>query len=111
MTLTDAQKAYLPMSESAYYILLSLTEPRHGYGIMQHVEHMTEGRLQLGPGTLYGTLSRMEKDGIIRVVAEEERRKVYVVTDTGRELLGAELERLQELVANGVGALEVAKKK
>lgn len=111
MTLGDAQKTYLPMSESAYYILLSLLEPRHGYSIMQHVEQITAGRLQLGPGTLYGTLSRMEKDGLIRVVAEEERRKVYAISDAGRELLKLELERLQELVTNGVGALEVAEQK
>jgi len=107
LTLTDVQKAYLPMSEPAYYILLSLTEARHGYGIMQHVEQLTGGRLQLGPGTLYGTLQRMEKDGIIRVVAEAERRKVYAATDAGRELLRLELERLQELVAHGAAALEV----
>lgn len=107
MTLSQAQQMYLPMSETAYYILLSLTEARHGYGIMQHVEQVTAGRLQLGPGTLYGTLSRMEKDEVIEVAAEEGRRKVYVITDAGRELLRMELERLQELVANGVAVLEV----
>lgn len=108
MKLTAVQQAYLPMSETAYYILLSLTAPRHGYGIMQHVENITGGRLVLGPGTLYGSLSRMEKDGLIRVAAEEERRKVYVITEAGRMVLQAELARLRELVANGVAALEVS---
>lgn len=108
LTLADVHKAYLPMSETAYYILLSLVEARHGYGIMQHVEQLTAGRLQLGPGTLYGTLARMEKDGIIQVAAEEHRRKVYAITDAGRELLRAELERLRELVANGAAVLEVS---
>lgn len=108
MKLTAVKQAYLPMSETAYYILLSLTAPRHGYGIMQHVENITGGRLVLGPGTLYGSLSRMEKDGLIRVAAEEERRKVYVITEAGRMVLQAELARLRELVANGVAALEVS---
>lgn len=109
MALTAVQRSYLPMSEAAYYILLSLTVPRHGYGIMQHVETITGGRLVLGPGTLYGSLSRMEKDGLIAVVVEENRRKVYVVTDAGRTLLQEELARLKELVANGVAALEVSR--
>lgn len=107
MELTETQKAYMPMSETAYYILLSLNEPRHGYGIMQYVELITNDRLRLGPGTLYGSLSRMEKDGLIEVVAEEDRRKVYVITDDGRQVLRAELERLKELVANGIEVMEV----
>lgn len=107
MELSDVQKAYIPMSETAYYILLSLNEARHGYGVMQHVETITNDRLRLGPGTLYGTLSRMEKDRLIDVVAEEDRRKVYIITDTGREVLRAELRRLKELVANGADVLEV----
>lgn len=97
------------MSESAYYILLSLTEPRHGYGIMQHVEGLTGGRLRLGAGTLYGSLSRMEKDGLIEVVAVEDRRKVYTITTAGRKLLRLELTRLEELVANGEKSKEVAR--
>ena len=55
-------KQFLPMTESAFYILLSLHEPRHGYAIMQHVEEITEGRIRIGPGTIYGTLSKLEKE-------------------------------------------------
>lgn len=107
MKLTDTQKAYIPMSETAYYILLSLNEARHGYGIMQHVESITNDRLRLGPGTLYGTLSRMEKDHLIEVVSEEDRRKVYIITDIGRQVLQVELDRLKELLANGIDVMEV----
>ena len=92
---------YLPMSETAYYMLLSLKDVRHGYGIMQHVEELTRGRIRLGAGTVYGTLSRMEKDGLIRAVAEQDRRKLYQITGQGSELLRAELGRIQELYENG----------
>ncbi len=101
MDLEKLGRNYLPMSESAYYILLSLVETRHGYGIMQHVEELTGGRIKLGAGTLYGSLSRMEKDKLIVAVAEEDRRKLYRVSETGRALLGLEIERLGELYENG----------
>lgn len=107
MTLSDAQESYAPMSETAYYILLVLTEPRHGYGIMQYVEEITDGRLRIGPGTLYGTLSRMQQDGLIESAGEQERRKLYAVTDAGRRLLGTEIQRLRELLDNGMKHVEV----
>lgn len=91
---------YLPMSETAFYTLLSLTEVRHGYGIMQYVDDMTKGRIRLGPGTLYGTLSRMEKDGLIAVAAEEDRRKLYRITAAGKTLLKSEMSRIEELYLN-----------
>lgn len=102
MDVEKLRRDYLPMSETAYYILLSLVETRHGYGIMQHVESITEGRIKLGPGTLYGTLSKMERDGLIAAVAEEDRRKLYRITDLGRELLKLEISRLKELYENGI---------
>ncbi|MBN2049558.1 MAG: helix-turn-helix transcriptional regulator [Spirochaetales bacterium] len=89
------------MSESAFYILLALKEPRHGYGIILHVEEITDGRIRLGPGTIYGTLSRFEKDGLIQPIEETDRRKTYLITLRGRELLKAELQRLEELYKNG----------
>lgn len=93
-------RQYLPMSETAYYILLSLTEVRHGYGIIQWVEELTQGRIHLGPGTIYGSLSRMEKDRLIQAVAEEERRKLYRITPLGKELLKREIARITELYEN-----------
>jgi DNA-binding PadR family transcriptional regulator len=101
MDIPRLKKEYLPMSETAYYMLLSLGEVRHGYGIMQHVEELTAGRIRLGAGTVYGTLSRMEKDGLISAVAEVERRKLYRITGAGNELLKAEAARIQELHENG----------
>lgn len=92
---------YLPMTETAYYILLSLYKPRHGYGIMQHVRNITHGRVKIGPGTIYGTLAKMEQDGLIEAVAEQDRRKIYLICRLGKELLKKEIKRLQELVANG----------
>ncbi len=101
MDIEKLKKEYLPMSETAYYTLLSLSEVRHGYGIMQHVEELTGRRIRLGAGTVYGTLSRMEKDGLIRAAAEVERRKLYQITPAGVELLKAEAARIRELYENG----------
>lgn len=95
------KKRYLPMSETAYYILLSLTSEQHGYGIMQNVEQITEGRIRLGAGTLYGTLQKLEKEKLIEASREEDRRKFYKLTQTGLTLLRYELQRLSELVENG----------
>lgn len=100
--LSKLSRSYLPMSETAYYILLALSEANHGYGIMQYVEELTNGRIHLGAGTLYGSLSRMEKDGLIRVIAEEDRRKVYSMTDSGNELLKLEITRLGQLYRDGI---------
>ncbi|KLT20013.1 PadR family transcriptional regulator [Neobacillus vireti] len=90
------------MTETAFYILLSLTEPRHGYGIVKHVEEITNSRIQLGSGTVYGTLTKMQKDGIITVFADEERKTVYEVTEIGKKLIISEIHRLKELHHNAL---------
>ncbi|TMN22191.1 PadR family transcriptional regulator [Lentibacillus cibarius] len=95
-------KSYIPMTETAFYILLSLAEPRHGYGIIKHVETITNGRIHLGSGTVYGTLTKMQRDGLIIVYADEKRKKIYEITDTGRQVMQAEIARLKELHANAV---------
>ncbi|MDF2722284.1 MAG: transcriptional regulator, PadR-like family protein [Paenibacillus sp.] len=100
MNIDKLLQHYLPMSETAFYTLLSLLEVRHGYGIMQHVDEITNGRIRLGAGTLYGSLSRMEKDGLIAVISEEERRKSYQATAAGKTLLKAEMSRIGELYHN-----------
>jgi len=100
-------KQFLPMTESAYYILLSLNEPRHGYGIMQHVEEITDGRIKIGPGTIYGTLSKLEKEELILQMLETDRKKIYSLSEKGKEVLELELKRLQELVKNGMIEMEV----
>ena len=91
------RKVYVPMTETAFYILLCLKTPNHGYGIVQTVERLTEGAIKLAPGTMYGSLSKMEKDGLIRFVREEEKRKIYEITDLGREVLQAEIARIERL--------------
>ena len=90
-----------PMPESAYYILLALMRPGHGYGMMQRIRELSGGRLVMGPGTLYGALARMCREGLIVLAEEEGRRKTYTITDAGREALLAEYRRLKRLVADG----------
>lgn len=94
------RKVYAPMTETAFYILLCLQEPRHGYGVVQEVEKLTDGAVHLAPGTMYGSLSKMEKDGLIRLAREEEKRKVYESTELGREVLRAEIARIERLYRN-----------
>ena len=88
------RKVYVPMTETGFYILLCLKRPNHGYGIVQQVDRITDGEIRLTPGTMYGSLSKMEKDGLIRFVREEEKRKIYQITDLGTEVLELELKTL-----------------
>lgn len=90
-----------PMTEAMYYILLSLLRPGHGYGMMQRVKELSGGRLEMGPGTLYGVLSRMSREGLIAFTGEEGRRKNYAITERGRGALLTEYRRLKQLVADG----------
>lgn len=94
------KKVYVPMTETGFYILLCLREPSHGYGIVQKVKEITEGEINLTPGTMYGTLSKMEKDGLIRFLREEEKRKIYQITDLGDEVLKLEYRRIDRLYRN-----------
>lgn len=102
MDIQKMLKKYVPMTETAFYILLSLTKPRHGYGIVKHVEEITAGRLVLGSGTVYGTLLKMQKDGVITVFADEQRKTVYEITDAGKELMKAEIMRIKEVHRNAI---------
>ena len=95
------------MSETAYYILLSLTKERHGYGIMQHVSNITGNRINLGAGTLYGTLSKLEKNNLITMTKEENKRKYYKITDLGTNVLLHEISRIKELYTNGNEELKI----
>lgn len=97
---TDFKK-YLPLTESTAYTLLALTEPLHGYGVMQKVESMSNGTVKIGPGTLYGAFTMLEGEGLIIKVAEADRRKVYTLTDKGRQVLKEHIRRLEIMVNNG----------
>lgn len=91
------KKVYVPMTETAFYILLCLKKPNHGYGIVQTVEKLTDGAIRLAPGTMYGSLSKMERDGLIQFIREEEKRKIYQITHLGSEVLQMELKRIERL--------------
>lgn len=95
-------KSYIPMSETAYYILLSLNEPRHGYGIIKFVEELTKQRIILGSGTVYGTLQKMSKDRLISVYSDLDRKTVYRITDEGKALLRFEIDRLKKVYENTI---------
>lgn len=94
-----------PMTEAMYYILLSLLQPGHGYGMMQRITELSGGRVNMGPGTLYGVLTRMKDEGLITLLSEEGRRKNYGLTDTGRHALEQEYARLNQMVEDGRGII------
>lgn len=94
------KKVYVPMTETGFYILLCLQEEMHGYSIVKKVEDLTNGEVRLSPGTMYGSLSKMEKDGLITFVREEEKRKIYIITELGREVLSLEMKRIRRLYRN-----------
>ncbi|MGB5843974.1 MAG: helix-turn-helix transcriptional regulator [Anaerolineales bacterium] len=107
---------YLPLTEATYYIMLTLIEPLHGYGVMQKVEQISQGTVKVGPGTLYGAFSSLEKEGLISMVKAEQRRKSYQLTEKGSRVMASQIERLEIMADNGsrikgrlMGALEDAK--
>ena len=97
------ERVYVPMTETGFYILYCLQTPQHGYAISRQVEWMTNGELTIGAGTMYGTLSKMEKDGLIVFYHEEEKRRLYRITPLGEEVLDKELRRIERLYRNSRG--------
>lgn len=97
------KRIYVPMTESGFYILYCLQQPQHGYGISQQVKKMTGGELVISAGTMYGTLSKMEKDGLIAFLREEDKRKLYTLTPLGAEVLALEVRRIRRLYKNSKG--------
>jgi DNA-binding PadR family transcriptional regulator len=99
-----------PLTEPTFCILAALATPRHGYAVMQWVGEMTDHRVRLGPGTLYGALTSLQSRGFITAVGEgaegNERRKVYGLTESGRALLETETSRLESIAQVGRRALE-----
>ena len=91
------KKVYVPMTETAFFILLCLRKPNHGYGIIQMVEKLTDGAVKLTPGTMYGSLSKMEKDKVIRFIRDEDKRNIYQITDLGLDVLQIEVKRIERL--------------
>lgn len=98
------------LTEAVFYILLSLMQPMHGYGIMQNVSDLSRGRLVLGAGTLYGAINTLVEKGWISPCegSPGERRKEYIITPSGRKAVEAEITRLGELLENGQRIMEGA---
>ena len=96
------------LTEAVYYILLSMLKPIHGYAVMQNIEKITNNRVILGAGTLYGAINTLlEKQWIHAVTSKgDSRKKEYIITDLGRKILQRELLRIEELLTNGKNKLE-----
>ncbi|AZU60720.1 PadR family transcriptional regulator [Neobacillus mesonae] len=90
---------HIPLTETVYYILLSLLEPAHGYLILQKIEELSGGQVRMAAGTLYGAIENLLKLKFIQPVpSEDSRRKVYVITDKGKEMLHLDLERMKHMI-------------
>ncbi len=97
----------LPLTETTFYILLALLEPAHGYLIMQKVEQLSNGNVRLAAGTLYGAIENLMKLKFIEPVhSEDKRRKVYLITEKGREILTLDLERIKHMAKITESALK-----
>ena len=97
---------YLPLSEATYYIMFALVNPMHGYGVMKFVEEVSGGAVKVGPSTFYSAVSTLKNEKIIEMVREEGRRKEYQLTDKGKAVLNAQLDRLEQMVGLGKKALK-----
>ncbi|WP_227521488.1 MULTISPECIES: PadR family transcriptional regulator [Bacillus] len=96
-----------PITEAMYYVLLSLYEPLHGYAVLEKVNQLSKGRIDIGPGTLYGILKRLhEVEHYIYLKESDGRRKVYEITFKGKEALEQEYYRISNLVLDGKVILE-----
>ena len=100
MNLEQAKKRFVPLSETMLYILLSLQNEMHGYGIMQNVKALTDGRIELGAGTVYQTLDKLANGGLIAATDEKDRRKLYRITPVGTAILKEEKQRITEIYQN-----------
>ena len=90
---------FLPLTETTFYIMLSLIKPSHGYAIMQNVEQLSQNKVKVAAGTLYGAVENLIKQTLIKSVEnEDKRRKVYVLTTEGKDVLKLEIERMKHLI-------------
>ena len=96
-----AREQFQTLTEPMYYILLALTQECCGVDIMEKVKTLSHGRVLVGPGTLYAMLAKFEENGVIKLTASEGRRKSYIITDKGMEMLKEEYERLKTMVEDG----------
>jgi len=97
----------LPLTEASFYILLALVTPKHGYAVMQEAEEVSQGTVRLAPGTIYGALTALETGKLITMVDAEGRRKIYQVTELGKEILRKQIHRYQIMLENAVNKSEL----
>lgn len=100
--MNDGSQAGGPLSPAVLAILLSLAEgEKHGYAVMKDARSPRGGGIEMGPGTLYGSIDRMMRDGLVKESEkqDDERRRYYRLTASGRAILSAELERLDAAVS------------
>jgi len=90
---------YLPLTETTFYILLALLEPGHGYAVMQKAEELSNGRVRIAAGTMYGALENLMRQKLIESVpSPDPRRKIYQTTEEGRHVLLMESQRLKHMI-------------
>ncbi len=90
-----------PMTEAMYYVLLALSKPAHGYQLMIDIKEISGGRIEMGPGTLYGVLTRMLKEDLLNIKQDDGRRKTYELTVQGKMALKAEYQRIKFMLRDG----------
>jgi DNA-binding PadR family transcriptional regulator len=91
-----------PMTEAMYYVLLALSKPTHGYQLMIDIKEISGRRIEMGPGTLYGVLTRLLKEKLLRIKQDDGRRKTYELTEQGEIALKVEYQRLKLMIKDGV---------
>ena len=95
------------LTDPTYYILLALVKPRHGYGIMQEVQEFSQGTMVIGPASLYTILKKLQNSGLIELLEDdEERKRTYRLTESGREILKKDIKRRITMVKHGQEALK-----
>ncbi len=97
---------YSPLTEATYYILLTLNNPLHGYGIIKRIDALTKGRLIIPSGTLYGAINTLINNKLIELISIDPKskgKKMYIITTSGKKLIYYEINRLKEMVNNGIG--------
>ncbi len=94
------------LTDSTYYILLTLVKPMHGYGIMQEIKELSNDKIDIGPASLYTILKKLQDGELIKLDSNEDRRKTYILTDKGKELIKKDIERRKLMVSYGEKALK-----
>jgi DNA-binding PadR family transcriptional regulator len=101
MVKTNDPSNYLPLSETTFYTMMCLVEPMHGYALMKKAEEISQGTVHIGAGTLYTIFSNLEKEELIKMVSEADRRKTYALTNKGKQVLLQQIQRLEIMAQKG----------